>query len=139
MKFCAYLATNVLFISTKYWNSPLFLPQWTSAIFPDFWHPPPPCRQFFKGPRFSEKYWYYLQAQTNMPFHYRKLVVWIFAHFLLHRTKCNIKNSSLRWWFGIFFEPHRIFCRKATFSTIRRQFWPIFDPSPLPIDDVVYG
>ena len=25
------------------------------------------------------------------------------------------------------------------FSTIRRQFWPIFDPSPLPIADVVYG
>ena len=27
MKFCAYLATNVLFIFTKYCNSPLFLPQ----------------------------------------------------------------------------------------------------------------
>ena len=30
-------------------------------------------------------------------------------------------------------------CRQF-FSTIRRQFWPIFDPSPpLPIADVVYG
>ena len=25
-----------------------------------------------------------------------KLVVWIFTRFLLHRTKCNFKNSSLR-------------------------------------------
>ena len=28
-----------------------------------------------KGPRFSEKDWYYLQAQTDKPFHYLKLVV----------------------------------------------------------------
>ena len=28
-----------------------------------------------KGPSFSEKDWYYLQAQTDMPFHYLKLVV----------------------------------------------------------------
>ena len=28
-----------------------------------------------KGQRFSVKDWYYLQAQTNIPFHYRKLVV----------------------------------------------------------------
>ena len=28
-----------------------------------------------KGLRFSEKDWYYLQAQTDMPFHYLKLVV----------------------------------------------------------------
>ena len=28
-----------------------------------------------KGRRFSEKDWYYLQAQTDMPFHYLKLVV----------------------------------------------------------------
>ena len=36
-----------------------------------------------KGPRFSEKDWYYLQAQTDVPFHYLKLVVWIFARFLI--------------------------------------------------------
>ena len=42
-----------------------------SAIFPDFWHPPSPCRQFF--------------------------------------------------------------------NTICWQFWPIFDPSPLPIAYAVYG
>ena len=30
---------------------------------------------YTKGPRFSEKDWYYLQAQTDMPFHYLKLVV----------------------------------------------------------------
>ena len=35
----------------------------------------------FKGPRFSEKDWYYLQAQTDMPVNYLKLVVWIFARF----------------------------------------------------------
>ena len=35
-----------------------------------------------KGPRFSEKDWYYLQAQTDMPIHYLKLVVCIFARFL---------------------------------------------------------
>ena len=29
-------------------------------------------------------------------------------------------------------------CRQF-FSNIRRQFWPIFDPSPLPITDIVYG
>ena len=40
-----------------------------------------------KGPRFSEKDWCYLQAQTDMPFHYLKLVAWIFSRFLLHRTK----------------------------------------------------
>ena len=34
-----------------------------------------------KGRRFSEKDWYYLQAQTDMPFHYLKLVVWIFPPF----------------------------------------------------------
>ena len=28
-----------------------------------------------KGRSFSEKDWYYLQAQTDMPFHYLKLVV----------------------------------------------------------------
>ena len=28
-----------------------------------------------KGPRFSEKDWYYLQAQTGMPFHYLKLII----------------------------------------------------------------
>ena len=28
---------------------------------------------FAKGRIFSEKYWYYLQAQTDMPFHYLKL------------------------------------------------------------------
>ena len=28
-----------------------------------------------KCPIFSEKVWYYLQAQTEMPFHYLKLVV----------------------------------------------------------------
>ena len=28
-----------------------------------------------KGPRFSEKDWYYLQALTDMPFHYLTLVV----------------------------------------------------------------
>jgi cellulose synthase/poly-beta-1,6-N-acetylglucosamine synthase-like glycosyltransferase len=28
-----------------------------------------------KGRRFSEKDWYYLQAQTDMPFHYLKLIV----------------------------------------------------------------
>ena len=28
-----------------------------------------------KGPRFSEKDWHYLQAQTDMPFHYLKAVV----------------------------------------------------------------
>ena len=28
-----------------------------------------------KGRTFSEKDWYYLQAQTDMPFHYLKLVV----------------------------------------------------------------
>ena len=28
-----------------------------------------------QGLRFSEKDWYYLQAQTDMPFHYLKLVV----------------------------------------------------------------
>ena len=63
-----------------------------------------------KGRRFSEKYWYYLQAQTDMPFHYLKLVVWIFPLFLLlmsvglawksaakqKETKSNFKNSSLR-------------------------------------------
>ena len=63
-----------------------------------------------KGQRFSEKDWYYLQAQTDMPFHYLKLVVWIFPLFLLlmsvglawksaakqKQTKCNFKNSSLR-------------------------------------------
>ena len=27
-----------------------------------------------KGRRFSEKDWYYLQAQTDMPFHYLKLI-----------------------------------------------------------------
>ena len=37
--------------------------------------------QVTKGRRFSEKDWYYLQAQTNMPFHYLKVVIWIFAHF----------------------------------------------------------
>ena len=31
--------------------------------------------QVTKGRRFSEKDWYYLQAQTDMPFHYLKLVV----------------------------------------------------------------
>ena len=36
-----------------------------------------------KGRRFSEKDWYYLQAQTDMLFHYLKLVVWIFPLFLL--------------------------------------------------------
>ena len=30
---------------------------------------------FAKGQIFSEKDWYYLQAQTDMPFHYLKLVV----------------------------------------------------------------
>ena len=34
-----------------------------------------------KGRTFSEKDWYYLQAQTDMPFHYLKLVVWIFPLF----------------------------------------------------------
>ena len=29
--------------------------------------------RFVKGPRFSEKDWYYLQAQTDMLFHYLKL------------------------------------------------------------------
>ena len=28
-----------------------------------------------KGPRFSKTDWYYLQAQTDMQFHYLKLVV----------------------------------------------------------------
>ena len=31
--------------------------------------------QVTKGRRFSEKDWYYLQAQTDMPFHDLKLVV----------------------------------------------------------------
>ena len=68
---------------------------------------------WFKGRRFSEKDWYYLQDQTDMPFHYLKLVVWIFPLFLpvvlawksaakQKQTKCNFKNSSLRLWFGIF-------------------------------------
>ena len=39
--------------------------------------------QVTKGRRFSEKDWYYLQAQTDMPFHYLKLIVWIFPLFLL--------------------------------------------------------
>ena len=29
--------------------------------------------------------------------------------------------------------------KSAIFSTIRHQFWPIFDPYPLPVADVVYG
>ena len=44
-----------------------------------------------KGPRFSEKDWYYLQAQTDLPFHYLKLVVLIFARFLLHRINIITK------------------------------------------------
>ena len=32
---------------------------------------------------FSEKYCYYLQAQTDMPFHYLKLIIWSFNLFLL--------------------------------------------------------
>ena len=34
-----------------------------------------------KGPIFSERDWYYLQAQTDMPFYYLKLIVWIFPPF----------------------------------------------------------
>ena len=30
---------------------------------------------YITGPRLSEKDWYYLQAQTDMPFHYLKLLV----------------------------------------------------------------
>ena len=31
--------------------------------------------KLLKGPRFSEKDWYYLEAQTDMPFHHLKLVI----------------------------------------------------------------
>ena len=38
-------------------------------------------RYHSKGQIFSEKDWYYLQAQTDMPFHYLKLIIWIFPPF----------------------------------------------------------
>ena len=40
-----------------------------------FWNNGPSHIALIKGPRFSEKDWFYLQAQTGMPFHYLKLVV----------------------------------------------------------------
>ena len=81
--------------------------------------------------------WYYLQAQTNMPFHYLKLVVWIFARFLQlmsmglaslktaakqKETKYNFKSSSLREWFGIFFEPNQIFLKKSNLIRLCKVF-----------------
>ena len=45
----------------------------TSVV--EFWEQGLLC----KGLRFSEKDWYYLQAQTDMPFYYPKLVVWIWS------------------------------------------------------------
>ena len=35
---------------------------------------------------------------------------------VLRRTKCDFKNSSVRWWFGIFFSPDQIFWKKVTFN-----------------------
>ena len=56
-----------------------------------------------KGRRFSEKDWYYLQAQTDMPFHSLKLAVWILAPFLIldsffcfELRGSYFKTSSLR-------------------------------------------
>jgi hypothetical protein len=56
------------------------------------------------GPRFLEKDWYYLQAQTDMPFHYLKLVLSIFTRFLLPRSFFSFelrgsyfKTSSVRY------------------------------------------
>ena len=37
--------------------------------------PSTPHTGLIKGRRFSEKDWYYLQAQTDIPFHYLKLIV----------------------------------------------------------------
>ena len=73
-------------------------------ICPVSWQP-----KVSKGRIFSEKDWYYFQAQTDMLFHYLKLIIWIFPLFLLlisvglawksaakqKQTKCNSKYSSL--------------------------------------------
>ena len=45
--------------------------------------------QMTKGRRFSEKDWYYLQAQTDMPFHYLKLECMKFSQAEKERTAAN--------------------------------------------------
>ena len=93
--------------------------------------------EIIKGRIFSDKAWYYFQARTDKPFHYLKLVVWIFARFLQlmsmglaslktaakqKETKYNFKSSSLREWFGIFFEPNQIFLKKSNLIRLCKVF-----------------
>ena len=84
-----------------------------------------------KGLIFSEKDLYYLQAQTDMPFHYLKLVIWIFAHFLLHRTMffgfkfeiCRLLRSNCWLWPNIKFINCQIHFFLSSWFLNIQVFW----------------
>ena len=92
MKFCAYLATNVLFISTKYWNSPLFLPQCSHTVYSGI-------ELWFRGKNVSFL-WLFQDCKSCLGFnmsHYCKFFDDFFGNDWLHGLRTR-KLPSLHNW-----------------------------------------